>query len=62
MGIVGLLLVPAMAAAGPYTQLQVLLPGETEAPGTISGKTGTPQAQTVGVPFTFRVIKAVPFP
>jgi hypothetical protein len=55
MGIIGLLLVPVMAAAGPYTQIQVLLPGETEAPGTISGKTGAPQAQTVGVPFTFRV-------
>ncbi len=55
MGIVGLLMVPVMAAAGPYTQIQVLLPGETEAPGTISGKTGAPQAQTVGVPFTFRV-------
>jgi hypothetical protein len=55
MGIVGMMLVSTMAAAGPYTQLQVLLPGETEAPGTISGKTGVPQAQTVGVPFTFRV-------
>jgi len=55
MGIIGLLMVPVMAAAGPYTQIQVLLPGETEAPGTISGKTGAPQAQTVGVPFTFRV-------
>jgi len=25
-----------------FTQLQVLLPGETNAPGTVSGKTGTP--------------------
>jgi hypothetical protein len=55
MGILGMMVVPTMAAAGPYTQLQVLLPGETEAPGTISGKIGAPQAQTVGVPFTFRV-------
>ena len=30
-----------------FTQLQVLLPGETNAPGTISGKTGTPIAQSV---------------
>ena len=40
------------AAAGPYSRLQVLLPGETPAPGTTSGKTGTPRAQTSGVPFT----------
>ena len=55
LGCLGLLLVPAMAAAGPYTQLQVLLPGESAAPGTTSGKTGVPQSQTVGVPFTFTV-------
>ena len=46
---------PTSAAAEPYTQLQILLPGESEAPGTISGKTGIPQSQTVGVPFSFRV-------
>lgn len=34
-----------------YTKLQVLMPGETAAPGTASGKTGTPTAQTVGLPF-----------
>ena len=44
---------PAMAQT--YTQLQVLLPGETTAPGTIDGKSGTPNAQTVGVPFNVRV-------
>jgi hypothetical protein len=43
------------ASAGPYTRLQVLLPGETAAPGTPSGKTGVPRAQTVGVPFTIAV-------
>ncbi|HXS81405.1 MAG TPA: Ig-like domain-containing protein [Methylomirabilota bacterium] len=43
------------ALAGPYTRLQVLLPGETAAPGTPSGKTGVPRAQTVGVPFTLTV-------
>jgi len=44
------------AHAGPYTRLQVLLPGETAAPGTSQGKTGTPRAQVAGVPFnvTFR--------
>jgi hypothetical protein len=38
-----------------FTQLQVLLPGETAAPGTTSGKTGTPTAQTVGTPFNVTV-------
>jgi hypothetical protein len=31
-----------------FTQLQVLMPGETNAPGTPTGKTGTPTAQTAG--------------
>jgi hypothetical protein len=46
---------PGTASAGPYTRLQVLLPGETAAPGTASGKTGTPRAQTAGVPFSVTV-------
>jgi hypothetical protein len=37
--------------AQSYTQLQVLLPGESAAPGTIDGKSGQPDTQTVGVPF-----------
>ena len=45
----------ASALAGPYSRLQVLLPGESAAPGTVSGKTGTPRAQTEGVPFTVTV-------
>src|SRR5258708_38554747 len=40
------------ARAATFTRLQVLLPGETAAPGTPSGKTGTPRAQTAGVPFS----------
>ena len=43
------------ALAGPYTRLQVLLPGETAAPGSGSGKTGTPVRQVTGVPFTVTV-------
>src|SRR5207237_6291431 len=35
--------------------LQLLVPGETAAPGTGSGKTGTPTAQTAGTPFTVTV-------
>ena len=45
---------PALAA-GPYVRLQVLVPGETAAPGTGSGKTGSPRAQTAGYPFTVTV-------
>ncbi len=37
------------------TKLQVLLPGETAAPGTPTGKTGTPTPQTAGVPFNVTV-------
>jgi uncharacterized repeat protein (TIGR01451 family) len=35
--------------AGPVTKLQILLPGEAAAPGTSSGKSGAPTAQTSGV-------------
>jgi len=38
-----------------FTMLQVLMPGETNAPGTVSGKIGTPIAQAVGVPFDVTV-------
>ncbi|MEK7347402.1 MAG: Ig-like domain-containing protein [Candidatus Eisenbacteria bacterium] len=43
------------AVAGPFTRLQVLLPGESAAPGTASGKSGTPRAQVAGLPFTVTV-------
>jgi flagellar hook capping protein FlgD/Big-like domain-containing protein len=48
-------LIAAPAIAGPFTRLQVLLPGETADPGTGSGKTGTPDAQTAGIPFSITV-------
>lgn len=41
-----------------FTKLQILLPGETAAPGTLTGKTGTPTAQQAGVPFDI-VVNAV---
>ena len=55
---IAILLVVSIATpafAGPYTRLQVLLPGETAAPGTPSGKTGTARAQTSGVPFNVTI-------
>src|SRR5262245_12672344 len=45
----------AVAAAGPFSRLQVLVPGESPAPGTPTGKTGTPAKQTAGVPFNVTV-------
>mgnify|MGYP001571542936 FL=1 len=41
--------------AGAFTKMQVLVPGETAAPGTASGKTGTPSNQASGSPFTVTV-------
>lgn len=41
-----------------FTKLQVLLPGETAAPGTATGKTGTPTAVQVFTPFDI-VVNAV---
>jgi len=38
-----------------FKKLQVLMPGETSAPGTPSGKTGTPDAQYAFTPFNVRV-------
>ena len=41
--------------AGAFTKLQLLMPGETAAPGTASGKTGSPSAQTAGTSFNVTV-------
>jgi hypothetical protein len=43
---------------GAFARLQVLMPGETAAPGTTTGKTGSPTAQTAGTSFSVTV-KAV---
>jgi hypothetical protein len=39
----------------PFVKLQVLMPGETAAPNTPAGKTGTPTPQAVGAPFNVTV-------
>src|SRR5262249_50673048 len=47
---------PAIAVgAGAFTKLQILAPGEIAAPGSVSGKTGTPTAQTAGTAFNVTV-------
>ncbi len=38
-----------------FSQLQLLVPGETAAPGTLTGKTGTPNPQAAGTPFNVTV-------
>src|SRR5207237_2029576 len=38
-----------------FVKLQLLAPGESSAPGTVSGKSGTPAAQTAAVPFNVTV-------
>ncbi len=38
-----------------FSKLQILLPGETSAPGTPSGKTGTPNLVGIGIPFQITV-------
>ena len=46
---------PVSVGSPPFAKLQLLVPGETAAPGTTSGKTGTPATQVAGVPFTVTV-------
>ena len=41
--------------AGAFSKLQILLPGETANPGSASGKTGSPSAQTAGSSFNVTV-------
>src|SRR5262249_25760276 len=38
-----------------FSKLQLLVPGETAAPGTPTGKTGTPNPQAAGTPFNVTV-------
>ena len=44
---------------GAFTRLQLLVPGETAAPGTGSGKTGTPSNTTAGTALTSIIVNAV---
>src|SRR5205823_1442194 len=40
---------------GAFAKLQLLVPGETAAPGTLNGKTGTASGQLAGTPFSVTV-------
>ncbi len=57
LGVV-ILTLSSQVFAAPFTRLQVLLPGESAAPGSLTGKSGSADAQTVGVPFSV-LIRAV---
>jgi hypothetical protein len=46
---------PITVNVGAFTKMQLLVPGETAAPGTVSGKTGTPTSQVTGVGFSVTV-------
>jgi len=46
---------PIAVSAGPFAKLLVLVPGEAAAPGSPTGKTGSPSAQTANGPFTVTV-------
>jgi hypothetical protein len=46
---------PLWVNAGPFTKIQLLMPGEAAAAGSLSGKAGAPTAQTAGTPFSVRV-------
>src|SRR5206468_4143362 len=41
--------------SGAFTKLQILMPGETAAPGSTTGKTGTPASQPTGTAFNVTV-------
>src|SRR5439155_1631715 len=41
--------------AGAFAKLQLLVPGETAAPGSATGKTGTPTSETAGTAFTVTI-------
>jgi hypothetical protein len=44
-----------VVSAGAFTKLQVLVPGESAAPGTASGKIGSPNTQVPSTPFNATV-------
>jgi hypothetical protein len=46
---------PFTVNPGAFAKLQLLMPGETAAPGTATGKTGAPTARTAGSAFTLSV-------
>ena len=46
---------PIAVSAGAFAKLLILVPGEAAAPGSPTGKTGSPNVQTANAPFTVTV-------
>ena len=46
-------------SAGAFARLQLLLPGETAAPGTVSGRTNTPGAAIAETPLPSRFVQLI---
>jgi len=46
---------PFTVHPGPFTHVQIVVPGQSPAPGSISGVIGTPASQGAGTPFTVEV-------
>jgi len=46
---------PFTLVSGPFSRLQILLPGETAKPGHQQGKEGQTYSQTVGIPFEIKL-------
>src|SRR6185369_16048328 len=54
-GLVGATSSNVVVSPAAFVQLQLLAPGETGAPGTVSGKTGAPSTQTAATAFNVTV-------
>ena len=54
-GLIGWIATVSCLCAGTFSRLQLLLPGETAAPGTATGKTGNPYIQITNAPFVATV-------
>src|SRR5437773_6309167 len=54
-GLAGATSASVVVSPGAFSKLQLLAPGETAAAGTASGKSGTPNPQSAGSPFSVTV-------
>src|SRR5439155_1444047 len=60
-GLAGATSASVVVSPGAFSKLQLLAPGETAAPGTVSGKSGTPNPQSAGSAFSVTVNAVDPY-
>ncbi|HYV31763.1 MAG TPA: hypothetical protein VEO53_11750, partial [Candidatus Binatia bacterium] len=60
-GLAGATSASVVVSPSAFSKLQLLAPGETAAPGTASGKSGTPNSQSAATPFSVTVNAADPY-